>query len=281
MPVASIVDSSLILESRTGWIAARYLAPEVSALGVDRFGKVVPQRISIRASSREERAVFLGTSNTFGVFSARTRLADSGGHVWAAGELGSSAAISDTAFEQVLEFEVKTTSSAIASELWNALTEESAFSQVSDMVVRYRSADKLKDPLTVFRCIKSSNRQYCRIDKGTLSAAIASGNLVDVLNDLKRVFSTEDGTCTFERSGLYAAFLIAGARATLKRPYAVVYDSQQHTATIQINTNPVEQAAVGKGKCAHLIRGIVPHFDVEWTTASWSPLCNGLPLAPN
>ena len=279
MPSALLTDNSTVLAA-DGWCKPDE-QPEI--FGVDRHGKVVPRPITMKRLREIARVVFLASKDSFGYFSAGTRLLDAAGGVRGASALVENSQISDVRFETVTEVPAIVPSEKVASTLWDSLNEFAAVEREEAIILRCRWPNKkLTDNVCPFFSIRRFGQHYyCILNKQAFATALRHdwSKTSDAL--ASKWLLTPDGILQFHRDQFLFALWVLSAGKRHDQGVALQFETRQHTTCIFMAPTANQNLSGGTGASCFYVPTEGAVIEIQWEDRSWNPISSGFLLASN
>jgi hypothetical protein len=263
--------------------AAGWCKPESQSeiFGVDRHGKVVSRPVSFAHSSQSAKLVFLSSKDSFGYFSAATRLVDSTGASRLASSLVEAGQISDVRFETVVNVSGIAPSHDSASGLWTSFSNFAAITTQTVAVLRCRSPNKkLMNVVEPFLSVRRFGQHYyCIVLKDRFIAALCNDWLHTADTLASKWLSTSDGILQFHRDQFLFALWVLSSRKARNQGVALQFETRQHTTCILLAPAGTQNFSGGAGASCFYVPTEEQPLEIRWEDRSWNPVSSGFLLA--
>jgi hypothetical protein len=277
MQYARLNSRSTVLTS-AGW---RKADCQTEVFGVDRHGKVVPQRVSISHLREPTRAVFLASKDSFGYFSAETRLLDSTGAARTISSLVENNQISDVRFETVASLAGIVASDDSGLQLWASFSDFAATTNSEQTILRCRWPNKkLTDNAPPFLSVRRFGQHYYSVlNKPAFLRAFREdwSFTADIL--ASKWLLTSEGTLQFHRDQFLFALWVLSARKQRNQGAALRFETRQHTTCIFMALTENQTLSGGTGASCFYMPTEEEPFELRWEDRSWNPISSGFLLA--
>jgi hypothetical protein len=279
--VTSLSAASL-LYTEHGWQPCASINHRVDLLGVDRHGKLTFEQVSLAPADRQKRPLFLGTMRSCGAFSPSSLVQDSNGDRWEVSRIVNEMTIGELRFEVTSGSHTDIPFSREAWDaIWNCLLREGIAGRDGIRIRARRPAsdERLPNETKVWRFERIDSRIYGTAKKDILTRQSQSVDLADFVAGLLYVFRNEDGVCEFNRNASLLTMTIADYCVRVERPFAMQFDSLQHSAVVGLVVDSTNSHALARGLCAFILPESLPEHELRWSTASWNPISGGVILS--
>jgi len=279
MPCATLSTKSTLLTAH-GWSKAK---SQIEILGIDRHGKLVSAPVDIAPSPRPARIAFLASKDSFGYFSAGTRILDSTGATRFLSSLVESGDVSNVRFETVTEIGNIAPSTHCASALWTSFGNFAAVKSPTTAILRCRTPNKkLSHNVESFLSMRRLGQHYYSIvTRETFVAAFCRdwSHTSDAL--AAKWLSTSEGTLEFHRDQFLFALWVLSARKRQNEGVKLQFEARQFTTRIFMASTGAPTLSGGAGaSCLYLVGEEKP-LEIRWNERSWNPISSGFLLASN
>ncbi len=279
MPCAILSSKSTLLTAH-GWCKAE---SQAEVLGVDRHGKVVSASVDIAALPAPARVGFLASKDSFGYFSAKTRLVDSTGAARLVSSLVESGDVGNVRFETITEIGDIAPSDDSASALWISFGNFAAVKNPTTAILRCRTPNKkLADNVELFLSVRRFGQHYYSIlSREAFVAALCRdwSHTSDAL--AAKWLSTPEGTLEFHRDQFLFALWVLSSRKRRKQGVSLQFEARQYTTRIFMAPAAAPTLSGGAGASCFYLAGEESALEIRWSDRSWNPISSGFLLASN
>lgn len=289
MPSQLLIGNSCLL-TKTGWHETSEVSKDLVALGVNRFGQVEEQPVSLSQSGDVSETIYIGTKSAFGAFHPDTLLLDGDGATRSAGTIVQNASVGELRFEHLVSSEDIEISQHAIDQLWLELTMLAVAYNNDQFLIPTRSRPDSPQDLA------SATEEILKLgftENNSGAYAIATFNWFEseirrnwreAVPKIGKLFFHEDGeNWHFDRRSIHwCNWIVLILDMNSKINYELVYDNLQHSSIVKVEVNSKRpQIGLVRGATAYVRRNSNVALNLEWADPSWNPVISGFLLARN
>jgi hypothetical protein len=236
----------------------------VTAIGVDRHGRLSPLEVSVLPSDHVASEHFLGTRAAFGAFHAETVLVDAAGGRRSVSSIAELQEAWSTNWENCVYAPDLIYPSSAIEQLWDAIGSLALAGNRDAMIVRRFDVGLV------------GKRRLTRVARSDLERRGAESGLAGISNRIKSLLLAEADLAVANRRAYRLAMWLATCLQAGGDGYRLDYDSLQHTCTVKMKLD----ATVGQVDSLRtaFLAGVANRSVVSWSDRTWNPISSGFIL---